>query len=97
VRCHVCTDFLPRVESRRSRWVYDTCDVQRPRFCQSDDFNIVSRDGHDHHHQVYMSGGVLEVFDNVVFEANSAEGAGGMGGAVSLPMEIGCHVAAGVL
>jgi len=37
--------------------------------------------------------GELEVHDNVVFEANFASF---WGGAVSLPLEIGCHVAVGV-
>jgi len=35
--------------------------------------------------------GVLEVHDNVVFEANTAGGFGD-GGAVSLPPEIGSHL-----
>jgi len=34
-----------------------------------------------------FSGGVLEVHDNVTFEANAAE----LGGAVSLPFEIDFH------
>jgi len=33
-------------------------------------------------------GGLLEVHDNVTFEANAA----GFGGAVSLPFEIGSHL-----
>ena len=38
-------------------------------------------------------GGVLEVHDNVVLQANTA---GWYGGAVSLPFEIGSHLPVGV-
>ena len=38
------------------------------------------RDAHEHHDQVYMSGGVLEVYDSVEFEGNAAPA--GSGGAV---------------
>jgi len=37
-----------------------------------------------------FTGGLLEVRDNVTFEANNA---GSNGGAVSLPLEIGFHLA----
>ena len=68
------------------RSVSHTCDVQQPGACQSDD-HIASRDAHEHHpDQVYMSGGVLEVYDNVVFETNVA--LAGLGGAVRPDVDI---------